>query len=285
MRTALAVAGLADHRRRAGGGPESCACHGAMIDFVPPGDSAAMLAAMIEAGDPHRLADHHRGRLLHFSGDAEVRPRTPGHRRGHEELRDAEDRLRPDRRRSEAPSSGGRGALHRHVLRQHSRQRPCHGERRRRPRRGCGPRSRGLDPAQCRRFPTRWLIASLPRPPSASAGCCAIDGASRTLGRCFAKNSSNGLIEDRFCAGRPELEKVGVTFTDRRCALRTDEDPHPQRRPCRDRLSCRAARHSFRARGDGGCSDRRLPGEADEDGDHADRAAAAGRRTWKIIAS
>ncbi len=38
----------------------------------------------------------------------------------------------------------------------------------------------------------------------------------------------------------------------RRVAVRIDEDPYPQWRSCRDRLSGGAARHPFRSRGDGG---------------------------------
>ncbi len=40
-------------------------------------------------------------------------------------------------------------------------------------------------------------------------------------------------------------------------AVRTNEDSHPQRRSCGDRLSGGAARHPFRARGDGGPADPR----------------------------
>ena len=48
---------------------------GAMIDFLAPGDAAAHHRAARRPGDPHRLADHHRGRLLHRSGVGSVRSR------------------------------------------------------------------------------------------------------------------------------------------------------------------------------------------------------------------
>ena len=68
----------------------------------------------------------------------------------------------------------------------------------------------------------------------------------------FCEEFRQWVVEDKFPAGRPALETVGVTFTVRRVALRIDEDPYPQWRSRRDRLSGRAARHPFRSRGDGG---------------------------------
>ena len=67
----------------------------------------------------------------------------------------------------------------------------------------------------------------------------------------FCEAFRQWVLEDQFPAGRPALEKVGVQFVDRRAAVRADEDPHPQRRPCGDRLSGGADGHPFRARGDG----------------------------------
>ena len=95
----------------------------------------------------------------------------------------------------------------------------------------------------------------------------------------FCEEFRQWVIEDRFPAGRPALETRRRDLRRRRRALRADEDPHPQRRPCGDRLSGRAARHPFRPRGDGGQADRDLPRDADQARDPAGRAAAARRRS------
>ena len=92
--------------------------------------------------------------------------------------------------------------------------------------------------------------------------------ASRTTGRYSASLSGNGCWRINFTAGRPALEKVGVQFVRDVVALRTDEDPHPQRRPRDDRLSGRADGHPFRARGDAGAAGARLPRQARARRDH-----------------
>ena len=127
-------AGLADDGRRAGGATLSTAhVTGAMIDFLHARRCRGDPRHARRAGDPHRLADHHRGRLLHRAGDAGFRSAPSRHRRRRRAFRRAEDRVRPDPRRTEAPPRRGHRAVHRDVLRQHSGQRPRHRERRRRP--------------------------------------------------------------------------------------------------------------------------------------------------------
>ena len=46
-----------------------------------------------------------------------------------------------------------------------------------------------------------------------NAHFCATNTASKTIGQSFASGSDNGCVEDKFPAGRPALETVGVTFT------------------------------------------------------------------------
>ena len=76
--------------------------------------------------------------------------------------------------------------------------------------------------------------------------------------------------------GRPPCAGKGRRHLHRRRrALRTHEDPHPQRRPRGDRLSGGPARHPLRPRGDGGPADRDLPRNAHEARDPSRRAAAA----------
>ena len=53
------------------------------------------------------------------------------------------------------------------------------------------------------------------------------------------ENFRQWVIEDDFCAGRPDWDKAGATFTDLVHDLRGDEDPRPQRRPSGDRQSGR----------------------------------------------
>ncbi len=67
---------------------------GSMIDFVRPYDTAALLDALSDAQYSHRLADRHRGRILHLAGDAAFRSRPSGYRL----------RLRSTRRRRRRPS-------------------------------------------------------------------------------------------------------------------------------------------------------------------------------------
>ena len=62
----------------------------------------------------------------------------------------------------------------------------------------------------------------------------------------FCEPFRQWVLEDKFTAGRPSLEKVGVQFVKDVVALRADEDPHPQWRPRHHRLSGRADGHPFR---------------------------------------
>ena len=48
---------------------------GVMIDFLTPGDTRGDHRQARRSGDPHRLADHHRGRLFHRSGVGQVQSR------------------------------------------------------------------------------------------------------------------------------------------------------------------------------------------------------------------
>ena len=61
--------------------------------------------------------------------------------------------------------------------------------------------------------PTRWSTASRRRPATASARSSGIATASRTTGRCSARQFRQWVVEDKFPSGRPALETVGATFT------------------------------------------------------------------------
>ena len=210
-------AGLADHRGRAGRRPSAApASPASMIDFLDARRRRGDHRAAGRPGDPHRLADHHRGRLLHRlrRPASSIRriptssptPQTP----------DAPKTvfgliLAGLRRRRDA----GVAALHRHVLRQHS--------------------------------PT--TATSPPTPSSASPGCPTqrfadwvddnvafpngmvdrITPATTDRERAHRSPSEFGVedawpvfcepfrqwvLEDNFPHGRPALEKVGVQFVD-----------------------------------------------------------------------
>ena len=135
---------------------------------------------------------------------------------------------------------GGRhAAVHGHVVRQHSPQRPRHAGRRRRARgaaRSAGSRT-GSAPRSP--FPTAWSTAS--RPATA-------DRERRAAGRefgleddwpVFCESSGSGCWRTSSRSAGRRSREVGVQFVAGRAAVRADEDPHPQRRPRDDRLSRR----------------------------------------------
>ena len=98
----------------------------------------------------------------------------------------------------------------------------------------------------------------------------------------FCEEFRQWVVEDKFPAGRPALEKVGVTFTSDVAPYELMKIRDPQWRTCCDRLSRRIARHPFRPRGDGGCADRSLPRDADEARNHTGGSAAAESRSGSL---
>ena len=67
----------------------------------------------------------------------------------------------------------------------------------------------------------------------------------------FAEDFIQWVVEDRFCAGRPALEQVGVQFTDDVGGLRAGQAAHAQRHPQHALLPGPAGRLPARPRGDG----------------------------------
>ena len=274
-------AGLADDGRRAGGGYDQCPRHRLDDRFRQAlryrGDSRRARRAR----HPHRLADRHRGRLLHLAGDAAFRSRPSRHRLRRAARRRAEDGLRTDRRRPQAPPRRGHRAFHRDVLRQHPGQRPRHRERRRRPRRACRSRTRALDSRQRRlsQFHGRPHHAGDDRPRTRhSARQVRPRGQLAGLLRGVPAMGGGGQVPSRAAGAGDGRRHVHL----RRRALRTDEDPHPQWRSRGDRLSGGAARHPFRPRGDGGRTDPRVPRKADQKRDPAGRSAAAQHQSRRL---
>ena len=217
-----------------------------MIDFVRPGDVGRDARRSVAPANPNRFADDHRRRLLHFAGDAAIRFRPSGHRIRRAPNRRAEDRVRSDRRRPAAPSRGRRRAVHRDVVRQYSGQRPCQRKRRRRSGANSSIPSWRAGSEAMSRSPIRWSTGSPRRRPTASARLYGTNTALEDNWPVFCEEFRQWVIEDKFPAGRPRAGEGRRHFHLGCRALRADEDPHPQWRPCRDRLSRRAARHPFR---------------------------------------
>ena len=169
-----------------------------MIDFVAAGRCRRDARSARAAGNSHRLDDDHRGRLLHLAGHPTFRRGPSRDRLRRAQPRRAEDRVRPDRRRPQAPQSRRNRAIHGDVVRQHSRQRPCHRERGRRARGARRSGTRRVGFAAKSPSPIRWWTASRRRPPIASATCCAKTSGSKTIGRCSARSSGNGCSRISF---------------------------------------------------------------------------------------
>ena len=106
----------------------------------------------------------------------------------------------------------GIAAVHRDELRQHSRQRPRHAERRRRPGRAGRSRARALGRDE-RRLPQRHgrpHHAGHHRPRAAAAARAV--SASRTTGRCSARGSGNGCWRTISPPAARRWKQVGVQF-------------------------------------------------------------------------
>ena len=277
--------GLADHRRRAGGrdvvAPASPA---SMIDFLPPMDGAAILAAARRSRDPHRLADRHRGRLLHRSGHRRVRPDEPDDRRRRRQPRRAEDRLRPDPRRRCAPAAPPASQPFTVMSCDnvpHNGDRRA--ERRRRPRRGCRTRSSPTGSATTSPSPTAWSTASRPRPATASARSPRDEFGIEDAWPVFCEDFIQWVLEDHFPAGRPALREGRRPVRRRRHAVRAHEDPHPQRRPRDHRLPAGLMDIHFVHEAMERPAGPRLPRQGRDRGDHPDRAAGPRHRPRRLL--
>ena len=220
---------------------------GAMIDFLVPGDTAAIIARACRSGHPHRLADHHRGRLFHRPGlRRSSTRRIPTSSPTPPTSRQPEDRFGLilaglKRRRADGiapftvmscdniPHNGHVTADAVVGLAQLVRSRPW--------RTGCSENVA---------FPNGMVDRITPATTDRERDHPeATISASTTIGRSSANPSSNGCW--RTISRRPPGAGKGRRAVRRgRRALRTDEDPHPQWRPRDDRLSGRADGHPFR---------------------------------------
>ena len=162
-----------------------------MIDFLPPFDVEAKLAALARPEDPHRLADGDRGRLLHFAGDPDASTRRIPTSSRTPRTRSAEDRLRPHRAGLKRRRAAG---VRLHVMSCDNIPGNGHVTR---------ERGRGLaelsDPELARLDPRERRLPQLDGRPHHSGDqrprarlLARARTASRTPGRCSARNSGNG---------------------------------------------------------------------------------------------
>ena len=288
MREALDGAGLPHHRGRAGGGRRAArASPGAMIDFMPPADTAAHRRAAGRSGDPHRLADRHRGRLFHRSGNRRSSiPQHPGDRSATRQPGRTRDRLRPHPARPQrcAATAGiqpftvmscdnipHNGVVTRNAVAGLARL--------------SDPAAGRLDRGAMSPSRTAWSTASRP----ATDGSRARDRARSDFGiedawPVFCEEFRQWVLEDNFPHGRPALE------AGRRAVRR------PMSRPSRYmKIRILNGGHAIIAY-PGGLLDIHFVHEAMEHpliarflakvetrGDHPDRAARAGHRPARLL--
>ena len=246
-RDKLQGAGLADHRGRAGRRPHERPRHRRDDRFPDARRCRRDHRTAGRPGDPHRLADHHRRRLFHRPGLRRVQPDASRHRRRRRKPGDAPKTVFGlilaglVRRRDEGivpftvmscdniPHNG-------HVT-VGCRHRPGPADRRGSRRLG----QRAMSP-----FPNAMVDRITP---------ATTDREREHPGRGFRhRGQLAGVLRAVPAVGaggqvhrRPPAAGKGRRAVRRRCrALRADEDPHPQRRPCDHRLSGRADGHPFR---------------------------------------
>ena len=256
-----------------------------MIDFLTPGDAAAIIEQLADPAIRIVSLTITEGGYFIDPASGKFNPTHPDIVADAQNLGDAEDRVRPDPRRADAPPRRRHRAVHRHVLRQHPPQRPRHRRRRRRARAADRPGARRLGRATTSPFPNGMVDRITPATTDRERGILA----ERVRHRGQLAGVLRG-VQAMGAGGQFPRRPAGAGKGRRavragRRALRADEDPHPQWRPRDDRLSGRADGHPFRPRGDGGAAGARLPRQARARRDHPDRAAGAGHRCSRTISS
>ena len=184
-----------------------------MIDFIKPFDVAANLAAL---ADPAiRIVS-----LTVTEGGYYVSPATQHFDPAHPDI--VADSRTPDAPKTafglivggpEEAARRRRRALYGHVLRQSSGQRPCDGERRRRPRRNVRSGACRTGSAANVAFPNAMVDRITPATTDRERAILKDKWGVEDNWPVFCEEFRQWVVEDKFPAGRPALEKVGVTFT------------------------------------------------------------------------
>ena len=169
-----------------------------------------------------------------------------------------EDGVRHHPCRADAPPRRRHRAVHRHVLRQHSRTMAT----------SPPTASSGLPASSTRIWPS-WVSEKVAFPNGMVDRITpATTDRERDLLRSefgvednwpvFCEPFKQWVLEDKFHRRPPGAGKGRRPVREGCLALRADEDPHPQWRPCDHRLSGRADGHPLRPRGDGGAAGPRI---------------------------
>ena len=185
---------------------------GVMTDFLPPMDGTRDRRQPRRPGDPHRLADRHRGRLLRQPRHRRLRPREPGDRRR---------RRNPDEPKTvfglilaglKARRAAGRRALHRALLRQRPPQRRASAAtpspaspRPRTPRFAAWVRDTVA-------FPNGMVDRIAPATSDRERAITRDDFGIDDAWPVFCEDFIQWVVEDDFPAGRPAFEEVGAEF-------------------------------------------------------------------------
>ena len=184
---------------------------GPMIDFVKPFDVAAMLDVLSRPAIRIVSLTVTEGGYCIDPATQKFDPRHPEIAYDAAHFDAPKIGLRPDRRRPQAPPRRGRRAVHRHVVRQHSRQRPRLRERGRRPRRTRRSRARRLDSRHVA-FPNSMVDRITPATTDRERAILKDQYGVEDNLPVFCEEFRQWVVEDKFPAGRPALETVGATF-------------------------------------------------------------------------
>ena len=244
-REKLRRAGLADHGGRAGRGPHAGPRHRRDDRLPRPGDAAAIVARLADPAIRIVSLTITEGGYFIDPATGRFNPGIPPSSPTPTNLDRAEDRVRPDPRRAEAPPRG----------------------RHRRPSPSCpattspttarSPPIAGRPGAAGRRrtwrtgstnnvaFPNGMVDRITPATTDRERRSARRRFGIEDAWPVFCEPFRQWVLEDKFPGRAAGAGRGRRPVRRRRRALRADEDPHPQRRPRGDRLSGRAARTSI----------------------------------------
>ena len=183
-----------------------------MIDFLMPGDAAAIIEQLADPAIRIVSLTITEGGYFIDPASGVFNPTHPDIVADAGEHRRAEDRVRPDPGRADAPPRRRHRAVHRHVLRQHSPQWPCHLGRRHRAWPRSSTRIWPTGSSENVAFPNGMVDRITPATTDRERAMLASEFGVEDNWPVFCEPFRQWVLEDNFTAGRPALEKVGVQF-------------------------------------------------------------------------